>query len=70
MDCSGLYRECSFCRGRFAERPSGEEKLVLYTAVFRVVTQRSSCGEECCATTLKTAVSQTREKREALVFAG
>ena len=29
--------------------------LVCYTAVFRVVTQRS-CGEERCVTTLKTAV--------------
>ena len=32
--------------------------LVCYTAVFSVVTQRSSpfCGEEHCVTTLKTAV--------------
>ena len=31
-------------------------RLVCYTAVFRVVTQRSSPGEERCVTTLKTAV--------------
>ena len=30
--------------------------VVCYTAVFRVVTQRSSCGEERRVTTLKTAV--------------
>ena len=30
--------------------------LVCYTAVFSVVTQHSSRGEESCVTTLKTAV--------------
>ena len=34
--------------------------LVCYTAVFSVVTQRSSSGEERCVTTLKMAVQQTR----------
>ena len=33
--------------------------LICYTAVFSVVTQRSSTGEERCVTTLKTAVEQT-----------
>ena len=32
-----------------------------YTAVFSVVTQRSSSGEERCVTTLKTAVQQTSQ---------
>ena len=38
--------------------PWGSETLVCYTAVFSVVTQRSSplSGEERCVTTLKTAV--------------
>ena len=35
---------------------SSTRKLVCYTAVFSVVTQRSSSGEERCVTTLKTAV--------------
>ena len=37
----------------------GGKALVCYTAVFSVVTQRSSSGEERCVTTLKTAVQQT-----------
>ena len=40
-------------------RPFGPQ-LVSFTTVFSVVTQRSSCGEESCVTTLKTAVYQTR----------
>ena len=41
---------------------SSTRKLVCYTAVFSVVTQRSSSGEERCVTTLKTAVQQTTRK--------
>ena len=37
------------------------EILVCYTAVFGVITQRSSPLEERCVTTLKTAALQTTE---------
>ena len=41
--------------------PSGLSKFASQPfSVFSVVTQRSSCGEESCVTTLKTAVYQTR----------
>ena len=42
---------------------SFHENLVCYTAVFRVVTQRSSQLERCVMT-LKTAVKQTNENPE------
>ena len=41
-------------RPRFCNTSTGF--LVCYTAVFRVVTQRSPPGEEPCVTTLKMAV--------------
>ena len=47
--------------GQKKKKPGLSANLVCYTAVFRVVTQRSSpltavSGEERCVTTLKTAV--------------
>ena len=60
------FRPCDKGGGGWGEavskkvfRPFGPQ-LVCFTTVFSVVTQRSSCGEESCVTTLKTAVYQTR----------
>ena len=52
-----LILPSSYCVEIYASRclPTTTNKLVCYTAVFRVVTQRSVSGEERCVTTLKTA---------------
>ena len=49
-------------------RMSSTQKLVCYTAVFSVVTQRSSSGEERCVMTLKTKMAYSQILTRLWVF--